>query len=144
MEQLGISVTNADGSMKDSVTIQKELHDAFRGLLEHFVTEHNKCVEKQKQFTVGDVTVVDNNDYVSYSCSSYSMTMDAIREKLINTHGGYLRLRYTPDGKVLDYLADFTEASLQKVEYGKNLTDVKITYRDLPGTRLICWKRCGI
>ena len=114
--------------LKDSQQPPYDYKGSLRGLLEHFVAEHNKCVEKQKQFTVGDVTVVDNNDYVSYSCSSYSMTMDAIREKLINTHGGYLRLRYTPDGKVLDYLADFTEASLQKVEYGKNLTDVKITY----------------
>ena len=34
MEQLGISVTNADGSMKDSVTIQKELHGAFSKLSE--------------------------------------------------------------------------------------------------------------
>ncbi|MBQ6501188.1 MAG: phage tail tape measure protein [Mogibacterium sp.] len=34
MDELGISVTNADGSMKDSVTIQKELHDAFGKLSE--------------------------------------------------------------------------------------------------------------
>ena len=34
MKQLGIEVTNADGSMKDSVTIQKELHDAFANLSE--------------------------------------------------------------------------------------------------------------
>ena len=34
MEKLGISVTNADGTMKDSVTIQKELHDAFSKLSE--------------------------------------------------------------------------------------------------------------
>ena len=34
MEKLGISVTNADGTMKDSVTIQKELHDAFSQLSE--------------------------------------------------------------------------------------------------------------
>ena len=34
MDSLGLSVTNADGSMKDSVTIQKELHDAFAGLSE--------------------------------------------------------------------------------------------------------------
>ena len=34
MKKLGISVTNADGSMKDSVTIQKELHDAFSKLSE--------------------------------------------------------------------------------------------------------------
>ena len=34
MEKLGINVTNADGSMKDSVTIQRELHDAFSKLSE--------------------------------------------------------------------------------------------------------------
>lgn len=34
MAALGISVTNADGSMKDSITIQRELHDAFSKLSE--------------------------------------------------------------------------------------------------------------
>ena len=34
MEQLGISVTNADGSMKSSIEIQRELHDAFASLSE--------------------------------------------------------------------------------------------------------------
>ena len=34
MDRLGLEVTNADGSMKDSITIQRELHDAFSGLSE--------------------------------------------------------------------------------------------------------------
>ena len=34
MEKLGIEVTNSDGSMKDSITVQRELHDAFAGLSE--------------------------------------------------------------------------------------------------------------
>lgn len=34
MDKLGISVTNADGSMKDSITVQRELHDAFANLSE--------------------------------------------------------------------------------------------------------------
>ena len=34
MKQLGIEVTNADGSMKDSITIQRELHEAFGKLSE--------------------------------------------------------------------------------------------------------------
>ena len=34
MEKLGINITNADGSLKDSVTVQKELHAAFSGLSE--------------------------------------------------------------------------------------------------------------
>ena len=34
MDKLGISVTNSDGTMKDSITIQRELHDAFGKLSE--------------------------------------------------------------------------------------------------------------
>lgn len=34
LEKLGVEITNADGSMKDSVTIQKDLHKAFSGLSE--------------------------------------------------------------------------------------------------------------
>lgn len=34
MDKLGISVTNSDGTMKDSITIQRELHDAFAQLSE--------------------------------------------------------------------------------------------------------------
>lgn len=34
LDRLGLSVTNADGSMKDSVTVQRELHKAFSQLSE--------------------------------------------------------------------------------------------------------------
>ena len=34
MDKLGISITNSDGSMQDSVQVQKELHDAFSALSE--------------------------------------------------------------------------------------------------------------
>ena len=90
----------------------------LKGLLELFLTEHNKRVEKKKQFHIGNVTVKDNNDYISYSSSEYSVTLDAIQEKLMKTHGGYLQVRYTREGKMLDYLEDFTAFSLQKVGMG--------------------------
>ena len=112
--------------LKDTIQPPYDYSGTLRGLLEYFISEHNKAVEDQKKFTVGNVTVTDDNDYVHYSSSDYSVTMDAVRQKLLGTHGGYLRLRYTENGKVLDYLADFSEISLQTVEYGKNLTDVKI------------------
>ncbi|MDE7310061.1 MAG: phage tail protein [Eubacterium sp.] len=112
--------------LKDTIQPPYDYSGTLEGLLEYFISEHNRAVEDKKKFTVGNVTVTDDNDYVHYSSSDYSVTMDAVRQKLINTHGGYLRLRYTADGKVLDYLSDFSEASLQTVEFGKNLTDVKI------------------
>lgn len=73
-------------------------------LLEQFITIHNAAVEAKKQFHLGNITVKDDNDYISYSNSEYSVTLDAIREKLINTHGGYLQVRYSGGIKYLDYL----------------------------------------
>lgn len=113
--------------LNDTVQPPFEYKGTLRGLLEYFISVHNKNVEDKKEFTIGTVTVEDNNDYVSYSNSEFSVTLDAIKKKLIDTHGGYLKVRYTENGKFLDYLGDFKIKSLQKVEYGKNLLDVEIT-----------------
>ena len=113
--------------LKDTVQPPYSYQGTLKGLLEQFLSRHNAAVEEKKQFLLGTVTVTDSNDYIRYSCSSYSVTLDAIQDKLIKTHGGYLRVRYTDSGKFLDYLEDFPEKSLQTVEFGKNLTDVKIT-----------------
>lgn len=95
--------------------------------MEYFLSVHNESVEEKKRFKLGNITVTDNNDYISYSNSEYSCTLDAIKSKALNTHGGYLMVRYTESEKFLDYLAEFNTRSVQSVEYGKNLTDVKIT-----------------
>ena len=113
--------------LKDSVQPPYSYKGTLRGLLEKFIAQHNATVEAKKQFTIGNITVTDDNDYIAYSNSEYSVTLDAIREKLINTHGGYLTVRYAGNVKYLDYLEDFNAASIQTVEYGKNLLDVKIT-----------------
>ncbi len=112
--------------LKDSVQPPYEYSGTLRGLLELFLSVHNSSVEAKKQFTLGNVTVTDSNDHVSYSCSDFSVTLDAIKSKLISTHGGYLRVRYSGNTKYLDYIADFDSLSAQTVEYGKNLLDVKI------------------
>lgn len=113
--------------LKDTIQPPYDYQGTLKGLLEYFVSEHNKNVEDKKKFTIGNVTVTDDNDYVHYSSSDYSVTLDAIRTKLLNTHGGYLTVRYTESGRFLDYLADFSEYSVQRVEFGTNLLDVSLT-----------------
>lgn len=113
--------------LKDTIQPPFQYRGTLRGLMEYFIDVHNEAVEEKKQFILGEVTVVDDNDYISYSNSEYSVTMDAIRDKLINTHGGYLQIRYSGGNRYLDYLADFSLRSLQTVEFGKNLLDVKVT-----------------
>ena len=113
--------------LKDSVQPPYDYKGTLRGLLELFISVHNNKVEEKKRFVIGNVTVTDNNDYVSYSSIDFTVTLDAIREKLIKTHGGFLRVRYVGSTKYLDYIADFDSLSPQTVEYGKNLLDVKIS-----------------
>lgn len=113
--------------LKDTIQPPFSYKGPLRGLLELFLGVHNQAVEEQKQFLIGRVTVEDGNDYISYSNSEHSVTLNAIRDKLIKTHGGYLTVRYEGDKKYLDYIADFNTSSLQTVEFGKNLMDVKIT-----------------
>ena len=113
--------------LKDSVQSPYDYKGTLRGLLELFIDEHNRAVEEKKRFTLGIITVTDGNDYVSYGSSEFTVTLDAIRDKLIKTHGGFLRVRYVGGVKYLDYIADFDSLSPQTVEYGKNLLDVKIS-----------------
>lgn len=113
--------------LKDTIQPPYDYQGTLRGLLEYFVSEHNKNVEDKKKFIVGNVTVTDDNDYVHYSSSDFSVTLDAIRSKLLNTHGGYLSVRHTESGRFLDYLADFSEYSAQTVEFGRNLLNVALS-----------------
>lgn len=113
--------------LRDSQQPPYDYSGTLKGLLEKFISVHNEAVEEKKRFTLGSITVTDKNDYIAYSNSEYSSTLDAIRSKLIDTHGGYLMVRYEGSVKYLDYLAEFNERSVQTVEYGKNLTDVKIS-----------------
>lgn len=126
----GTRTFTCEGSLaylKDSIQPPFNYTGTLRGLLEYFISVHNENVEEAKRFKLGTLTVTDSNDYVAYSSTDHLVTLDAIKTRLLNTHGGYLRVRYNKKGRYLDYLSDFTTASLQTVEYGKNLLDVKIT-----------------
>lgn len=112
--------------LKDTLQPPYDYQGTIKGLLELFIEKHNENVEDKKKFSVGNVTVSNSNDYIHYSNPEYSITLDAIKNKLIKSHGGYLAVRYTEEGKFLDYLSDFSAYSVQTVEFGKNLLDVKI------------------
>lgn len=107
-------------------------------LFEKFINEHNKQVEAAKQFKIGKITVIDKNGYINRSDTQYLSTHASLFKKLIETHGGYLNVRYEADGMYLDYLADFDRKSSQTIELCKNILDLKeITKGDEIYTALI-------
>lgn len=90
------------------------------------ITSHNSQVETVKQFTIGNVTVTDANDYIVRSNIDYVDTWEEINKKLLDILGGFLQVRFENGIAYLDYLQDFSTISTQTVEFGKNLLDLKI------------------
>ena len=90
-----------------------------------FINNHNAQVDAAHQFKVGSITVTDPNDYIARSDSDYINTWESINKKLIETLGGYIRIRHESDGVYIDYLAELNLLSPQEVEFGKNLLDLK-------------------
>ena len=98
-------------------------HTTVEELFTFFIENHNSQVDSDRQFKVGRITVVDPNNYIVRSDSTYLNTWDSINKKLIETNGGYLQVRHEEDGNYIDYLDDFDVISNQTIEFAKNLLD---------------------
>lgn len=107
----------------DSTQPPAEYHDkTVRGFLETLISIHNSKVAKNRQFTVGAVTVTDPNDSL-YRYTNYEKTIECINDKLIKRLGGHLRVRKVNGVRYLDYLAEYPNTNSQTIEFGKNLLD---------------------
>lgn len=87
------------------------------------INKHNELMEEKKKFHVGLVTVTDPNDSL-YRISNYENTLQTIQEKLIDKLGGYVRIRHTSEGMVIDYISDYDNVNNQEINFGKNLLDL--------------------
>lgn len=93
-------------------------------LFTQFIEEHNNQVGADKQFTVGDVTVTDPNDYINRSNSAYEDTLSNLSSKLVESLGGYINITSGPNGsRVINWISDFPYLSTQSIEFGENLLD---------------------
>ncbi|MCF0106051.1 MAG: phage tail protein, partial [Holdemanella sp.] len=108
----------------DSIQRPYESTGSIKQFLQQILIRHNEQVETHKQFILGEVTVKDSNDYINRSDTDYSTSLDAITNKLIGTHGGFLWVRHEEDGNYLDYVDDFNVPSTQSIEFAKNLIDI--------------------
>lgn len=111
-----------------------EAQNVIEYFLNWILNCHNNQVNDSQKILLGNVTVTDPNNYIAYSSIEYLTAHEVIKTRLLDTHGGYLRLRYETEGTYLDYIADFTVdgtsngaklACSQVVEFGNNLLDLK-------------------
>ena len=111
--------------LSDSLQPQAEYHDMTpEQMLGAFLDIHNSQVEDRKKIYLGIVTITDPNDSL-YRYTNFENTLKAIREKLVDTLGGYLRLRHENDRLYLDWitLEEYGKYCDQPIEFGLNLLD---------------------
>jgi len=108
----------------DSIQPPFEHQGSIKDLFTQFITVHNSQVEVRKQFKVGTVDVIDNNDYINRSNGYMSKTLEAIDDMLIETHGGYIRTRHETTGNYVDYITDYNSINTQEICFGENLLDI--------------------
>lgn len=116
---------NELGFFIDSIQSPYEYTGSITGYLTQIITTHNSQVEDDKKFSLGEVTVTDPNDFITRSDTKYLTTWETIQTRLIDLLGGYVRVRHTESGMVLDYLADFEVLNNQAIEFGENLLTVQ-------------------
>ncbi len=94
------------------------------GLFAWYVDQHNAHVlDGRRRFAVGvnQGWALDENNRVYRSSTQLPTTWDEISDKLLDTLGGYVSVRYDP--LTVDYWADVHETNAQVIDFGVNITD---------------------
>lgn len=96
------------------------------GYFEFLINEHNSQVEASKRFKIGknEGALLDSNNYIYRSDITYPFVGETIKDKIINSIGGYLKLEYNKDGtRTISLLKEVGEVNSQLIDFGVNLLD---------------------
>lgn len=108
------------------------------GFIQSIIDSHNAQAGADKQFTLGNVTVTDPNDFITRSSIDYQTSWEVIENRLIKNLGGYIVVRRSGGVNYIDYLVDSTIQSLQELKLEENILDIiKDTRSDTIITALI-------
>lgn len=116
----------------DSIQRPYEYTGGIGDFLTQCLTVHNSQVEDRKKIYAGDVTVIDTNNYINRSSTEINNTFDTLTKKLVDTHGGYFRIRHSDGNRYLDYVTDYGGTNSQVIRFGENL--VNMTQKIDPST----------
>ena len=127
MKQLGIEVTNADGSMKDSVTIQRELHEAFGKLSESEQIAAASAIFGKNQMAPWLAlinTAPEDVGKLNESLETCAGTTDEMAEAMMSGFGGSLEKLKSSIDVLVTSIGAALAPTIQKVaEFVQGLVD---------------------
>lgn len=99
---------------------------SYDGYFQWLIDQHNSnCLDSRKRFSVGvnQGNMLDKNNYIYRSSEQRPTTASEIEDKILNSAGGYLFVRYRDDLNILDLYADVHDVNTQIIDYGINILD---------------------
>lgn len=115
--------------LNDSILRPYSYSGSVSGYFSMLVDQHNAQVDAVKQFRVGNITVIDANDYIVRENSEAVATWKEMKSKLLDLLGGYIMPRYEVENgqevEYLDYLADSGGQNGQPIIFAENLLDLE-------------------
>ena len=118
MDKLGISVTNSDGTMKSSVQIQKELHDAFGKLSESEQIAAASAIFGKNQMAPWLAlinTAPEDVGELDAALSSCAGTTDEMAEAMMSGFGGSLEKLKSSIDVLVTSIGEALAPTIQKV-----------------------------
>lgn len=109
----------------DSIQRTYEFKGKAADLFRQLVTRHNEQVEEYKQFQIGTITAVDDDDTLEVESDSYAATLSDIQSLLLDQFGGYLRIRHEGGARYIDYVDKFNQTCSQEITFGVNILDIE-------------------
>lgn len=127
MDKLGISVTNSDGTMKSSIQIQKELHDAFGKLSESEQIAAASAIFGKNQMAPWLAlinTAPEDVGKLDASLSSCAGTTHQMAEAMMSGFGGSLEKLKSSIDVLVTSIGEALAPTIQKVaEFIQGLVD---------------------
>ena len=127
MDKLGISVTNSDGTMKSSVQIQKELHDAFSKLSESEQIAAASAIFGKNQMAPWLAlinTAPEDVGELDAALSSCAGTTDEMAEAMMSGFGGSLEKLKSSIDVLVTSIGEALAPTIQQVAgFIQNLVD---------------------
>lgn len=99
---------------------------SYEGYFQWLIDQHNSnCLDSRKHFSVGvnQGNMLDKNNYIYRASEQRPTTASEIEDKILNSDGGYLFVRYEDDLNILDLYADVHDVNTQIIDYGVNMLD---------------------
>lgn len=94
------------------------------GYFEWLIDQHNLQVDVSKQFVVGyNEGSMLYSGLVYKSSVEYPTTSTEIKEQILDSFGGYLRIRRENGIRYIDLLSEYTDVNDQLIDFGVNILD---------------------